>query len=53
MTHNDWIKVLNDLINEELNNPKDVNMFYARYYSNHVGGIYESVDEAIKAWHNG
>lgn len=49
MTSTDWI----ELINEILKNPKDVNMFYARYYSNHVVGIYDSVDEAIKAWHNG
>ena len=44
-----------DFINsvlEEINDPKDVNMFYTNYYSEHVSGIYETVDEAIKAWHN-
>lgn len=52
MTSNDeMIKFINTLL-EEVRNPKDVNMFYARYYSEHVGGIYESVNEAIKAWRN-
>ena len=52
MTLNDeMIKFINSVL-EEVPNQKDVNMFYARYYSEHVGGIYETVDEAIKAWHN-
>lgn len=52
MTSNDeMIKFIN-LVLEEVRNQTDVNMFYARYYSEHVGGIYETVDEAIKAWHN-
>jgi len=52
MTSNDEMITLINAMFEEVCNPKDVNMFYTRYYSNHVGGIYESVDEAIKAWHN-
>ena len=53
MTSNDeMIKFINSVL-EEVRNPKDVNMFYMHYYSDHVGGIYETVDEAIKAWHNG
>ncbi len=53
MTSNDkMIKFINSVL-EEVRNQKDVNMFYARYYLEHVGGIYETVDEAIKAWHNG
>ena len=49
MTSNDeMIKFINSVL-EEFRNQKDVNMFYARYYSEHVGGIYETVDEAIKA----
>lgn len=52
MTSNEeMVKLINSVF-EELHNPKDVNMFYARYYANHVGGIYETVDDAIKAWHN-
>lgn len=51
MTSNDeLIKFINSVL--EVRNQKDVNMFYARYYSEHVSGIYETVDEAIKAWHN-
>lgn len=52
MTLNDeMIKFINSVL-EEVRNQKEVNMFYARYYSEHVGCIYETVDEAIKAWHN-
>jgi len=51
MTSNEeMIKLINSVF-EELHNPKDVNMFYARYWANHVGGIYETVEEAIRAWH--
>ena len=42
MTLNDeMIKFINSVL-EEVRNQKDVNMFYARYYSEHVGGIYET-----------
>ena len=52
MTSNDeMIKFINSVL-EEVRNPKDVNMFYARYWANHVGGIYETVEEAKRAWHN-
>jgi len=51
MSNEEMITLIDTML-EEVRNPKDVNMFYARYWANHVGGIYESVDEAIKAWHN-
>lgn len=51
MTNNEMQKLMSVLLNT-CRNPKDVNMFYARYYAEHVGGIYETVDEAMKAWHN-
>lgn len=51
LSNDEMIKFINSAL-EELNNPKDVNVFYARYYAEHVGGIYETVDEAMKAWHN-
>ena len=38
------IKFINSVL-EELHNPKDVNMFYSRYYTNHVAGIYETVNK--------
>ena len=51
MTSNDeMINLINSIFND-LRNPKDVNTFYTRYWANHVGGIYETTEEAIKAWH--
>lgn len=47
MTSIELIRSLTD----DLRNPKNVNTFYMLYWANHVGGIYETVDEAIKAWH--
>ena len=49
MTSNEEMLKLISKVLDELENPKDVNMFYAHYYSNHVGGIHETVEDAIRA----
>jgi len=53
MSSNDEMMNFINSVLEELHDPKNVNTFYAHYYSDHVCGLYNTVDEAIRAWHNG